>query len=257
MGEDVLLDVLFKDKPSGFFVEIGCIDGKRFSNSLTFEERGWNGLCIEAHAGYIDLLKRNRPNSIVVHCAVGEADEDNVPFFANSRGSLSTLDHSLETHFKEQFADFFTGFEEQHVNKRQLDTLFREHKISDIDFISLDIEGYEIEALKGLSLHKYRPRAFVVEADTKDQEARLDHILLSSGYIKSVSIGSNIFYVIDASLHKRIKGKVFHAQLIHTQHPLDDGQDELVSVQIKTKRSLFDKLSFIKKRLSTWLELKG
>ena len=71
-GEDFLLDRLLSDKKRGFFVEVGCIDGRRFSNTLIFEERGWRGLCVEAHTGYIELLRQNRPNSIVCHCAAGE-----------------------------------------------------------------------------------------------------------------------------------------------------------------------------------------
>jgi hypothetical protein len=95
-GEDFILNELLGNKKSGFFVEVGCIDGRRFSNTLLFEQMGWQGLCVEAHADYIEILERNRPNSIIYHGAVGEKDEPNVIFYANSRGSLSTLDRSKE-----------------------------------------------------------------------------------------------------------------------------------------------------------------
>jgi len=48
-GEDFILDLIFDHKKSGFFVEVGCIDGLRFSNTLFFEKLGWKGICIEAH----------------------------------------------------------------------------------------------------------------------------------------------------------------------------------------------------------------
>ena len=112
-GEDVILNELFKEQKNGFFVEVGCIDGKLFSNTLTFEEGGWKGICIEAHSGYIELLRKNHPKSIICHCAAAETDEDNVIFYANSRGSLSTLDKSKESEFRKRYNKFFTGFEEQ------------------------------------------------------------------------------------------------------------------------------------------------
>jgi FkbM family methyltransferase len=194
-GEDYILSEMFKDQKDGFFVEIGCIDGKRFSNTLTFEERGWKGMCVEAHSDYIDLLRKNRPGSLVCHCAVGEKDDDNVPFYANSRGSLSTLDISKEDFYREHYSKYFTGFEEQRVAIRTLTTLFREYEVAAIDIISIDIEGYEIEALKGLDLHRYRPRVILIESDSVEQENQIDEILSPRGYIKFVHVGENIIYI--------------------------------------------------------------
>lgn len=234
-GEDFILDKIFKDKKHGFFVEAGCIDGKRFSNTLTFEERGWVGLCVEAHSDYIKLLKQNRPRSIICHCAAGEKDEDEVIFFANSRGSLSTLDKSKESYFRENYGQYFTGFEEQNIKKRRLDTLFNEHNVTDIDFISLDIEGYEAEALKGLNLEKYKPTAFVIESDSQHHEEQLDELLIPSGYIKSVRLSQNIFYLIDSKLENRIKNIKTEIELTHTRHPLDASGDICIKVSINTK----------------------
>jgi FkbM family methyltransferase len=233
-GEDVILDLLFKNKESGFFVEVGCIDGRRFSNTLTFEERGWKGLCIEAHSSYIELLKKNRLNSIVVHCAAAEKDEDDVPFYANSRGSLSTLDVTKENYFRQNYGAWFTGFEKQTVNKRRLDSIFRQYGIKDIDILSLDIEGYEIEALKGIDLSDFRPLVFVIESDSQKHEIALDEILLSKGYTKFYRLSQNIFYLSDnckfaLNEFKREKINVF---LLHTQHPLDNDGDKKVSIDL-------------------------
>lgn len=236
-GEDFVLDQLFVDKKKGFFVEVGCIDGRRFSNTLSFEERGWKGLCVEAHSGYIDLLKRNRPNSIICHCAAGERDEDEVIFYANSRGSLSTLDRSKEDHFREKYREYFTGFQEQRVRKTRLDTLFHEHGIGEIDILSMDIEGYEFEALKGINFQQFRPKVLVVESDSLAHERRIDSVLIPNGYTKSVKIVQNILYLRDEKMEKRIKNKTFRVRLIHTRHPLDQGEDVIKETEIDTCRT--------------------
>ena len=49
-GQDRYIDKLLKGKRKGFFVEIGCHDGERFSNTLFLEkERGWTGFLVEAN----------------------------------------------------------------------------------------------------------------------------------------------------------------------------------------------------------------
>jgi FkbM family methyltransferase len=230
-GEDVILDALFRDKERGFFVEVGCIDGRRFSNSLTFEDRGWRGICVEAHAGYIELLTKNRPNSIVCHCAAGEIDEETT-FYANARGSLSTLDKSMEKRWKADYAEYFSGFEMQKVNKVRLSTLFDQLDAPDIDFLSLDIEGYELEALKGINFSKHRPAVLVVEVDAADHEVQIDAMLKAAGYAKSLRLGPNLFYFRDPEMVEIIAGKVLDAELCHTRHPLDEEPDKMVPAHI-------------------------
>ncbi|MBP1671696.1 MAG: hypothetical protein H6Q22_1268 [Bacteroidetes bacterium] len=231
-GEDVILNELFKGYDAGFFVEIGCIDGRRFSNTLTFEERGWRGLCVEAHADYIELLTRNRPNSIVCHCAVGEEDAEDVTFYANSRGSLSTLERGKEDFFRQRFGRWFTGFKQQKIQKRRMDTIFRANNLRDIDILSLDIEGYEAAALRGLNLNEFRPRVFVIEVDSKEDEIEIDRILIPKRYRKMFRLAQNVFYLspempsID-KIGRRIKAKV-----IHTQHPLDSTGDQVIEIEL-------------------------
>lgn len=232
-GEDALLDIIFQGQKEGFFVEVGCIDGRRFSNTLTFEERGWQGMCIEAHAGYIEMLTKNRPNSIVCHCAAGEADEDAV-FYANDRGSLSTLDKTKEKHFQRNYAPFFSGFEKQHVKKVRLSSLLDTCHVNEIDILSLDIEGYEVEAIKGLDLSRHRPKVMVIESDDHQHEAHLDELILPCGYTKSLKMYNNLFYFREKGLEKLLRGKRLCVQLVHTQHPLDKAGEKVKRVTIDT-----------------------
>jgi len=233
-GEDFILDQMLQGQSNGYFVEVGCIDGLRFSNTLTFEERGWKGICIEAHADYIEPLRRNRPGSIVVHCAAGEADESAVTFYANSRGSLSSLDKSRENDFKAHGA-YFQGFVEQKVEACRLDTLFHRHNVSVIDILSVDIEGYEVQAIRGLDLDRYRPRVMVIELERPQDEKAMDALLLSERYHKSVRLGANVFYVSDRTLDAGIREKVFEVELLHTPHILDGGPTQAKTVTIDTR----------------------
>lgn len=236
-GEDFILNEMFNGKKKGFFVEVGCIDGRRFSNTLVFEQLGWKGICIEAHEDYIELLKQNRSKSIVCHCAVADTDEDTVTFYANKRGSLSTLDRSAEARWQKDYSEYFTGFEEQVVQKRTLNSLFAEHGVKRIDVLSIDIEGYEVQALKGLDLQKYRPVVIVVESDSKEQETELDEILLGNGYKKSIRVSSNIFYLANSRrLEKKVLGKAYFIDIIHTGNPFFPEDDVRHKVKLDLQR---------------------
>lgn len=225
-GEDATLDRIFNYKENGVFVEVGCIDGRRFSNSLCFEERGWTGLCIEAHPDYIDLLTQNRPNSIVSACAAGDNDADEITFYANRRGSLSTLDKGQEERFRNDYAPYFSGFEEKSVPLRRLDSLFAEHHLEDIDFVSIDVEGTEVQVLKGIDFSRFRPAVFLIESDSPEQESELDEIMEAAGYHKGFAISCNIFYFRERELADQVEGSQINCELVHTGNPLD-GDDDL------------------------------
>lgn len=227
-GEDALILAAFEDTPRGRFVEVGCIDGRRFSNTLALEERGWSGVCVEAHAGYIDLIRRNRPGCIVVHAAVADRDEPEVPFYANARGALSTLDKSLETRWRRDYAPWFSGFTEQRVPMKRLGTILDDAGVREIDVLSIDIDGTDAAALRGLDLARHRPALIVIEADDDQARREIDALTLPAGYASGPYIGGNAFYFRDRSRLDRIRGRRFEGRVNHTQHPLDTVGDALV-----------------------------
>jgi FkbM family methyltransferase len=234
-GEDFLLSQYFKGA-NGFFVEIGCIDGRRFSNTYFFELRGWKGLCVEAHQDYVSLLKANRPNSTVIHCAVGEVDEDQAVFYANARGTLSSLDPTTEERWRRDYADYFSGFQEQRVAKRTLTTIFTEAGVSDIDILSLDIEGYEVEALRGLDFKKFSPAVLVVESDSDEHRKKISALVTPHGYRLALEFSGNMYYSRRPDFKEAVSGKYFpEVTLTQTQHPLDKNGDVRRTLSIDTR----------------------
>lgn len=228
-GEDALILAAFEDVPRGVFVEVGCIDGRRFSNTLALEERGWRGVCVEAHADYIDLIRANRPASLVVHAAAGDRDANDVPFYANARGSLSTLDPSLEERWRRDYAPWFSGFTEQRVPMRTISTILDDANVDLVHVLSIDVEGCDALALSGLDLARHRPDLVVIEADDPEAREQIDAMLLPAGYLPGPIVGGNGFYFRDAQRLARVRGRRFEGFLMHTRHPLDQGEDERVA----------------------------
>ena len=92
-GEDYLVWKLLdrQQRASGYYVEVGALDGRRFSNSYAFEQIGWPGICVEAHPDYYQQARRNRPGATVVHAACCDRDDHAITFHANARGTLSAI----------------------------------------------------------------------------------------------------------------------------------------------------------------------
>lgn len=226
-GEDIIIDAAFAGRATGYFVEVGCIDGRRFSNTLSLEERGWRGMCLEAHPDYIDLVRANRPRSTVVHCAAAERDEVLVDFYANARGALSTLERSREAEFAARFPAHFAGFETRRVPMRSVSSLLDEHGVAEVDVLSIDVDGGDERVLAGLDLTRHRPELIVIEADTGAAADAIDGILLPAGYERGFSLSTNVFYFRETERLARVRGRTFQCRVVHTRHPLDQGEDEV------------------------------
>jgi FkbM family methyltransferase len=223
-GEDILLWQLFdtQQKP-GVFVEVGALDGIRYSNTYSFEQAGWTGICVEAHPDYIEIVRKNRPHSTVVFAAAGNEDKT-VTFHTNKRGSLSSLDSSLKDYF-ETYGEYFTGFEPVEVAMKRLDTILADANIqSPIDILSVDVEGAELLVLQGLDIERYQPRVIVLEAINAEKLAECDQHLASFGYQNARRVSSNSFYARDARDIAILREASIKGELLIYPHPLDGDQ---------------------------------
>lgn len=199
-GEDYLLWRLFRRKKQGYFVEVGALDGIRFSNSYLFEQHGWSGICVEPHPGFYGKLKENRQGSFCIQAAAG-SKEGQLPFFAEPKGEFSTL--LRENTQKESLRNKMAGYKEILVDVFPLDAILNNQSApTSIDFISIDVEGAEPEVLAGLSLETYSPRCLVIEANGEKMNKIIDSFMSTNGYHKAGRLSkTNNFYcrkIIDA-----------------------------------------------------------
>ena len=238
-GEDYLLWKLFAEQEEpGFFVEVGALDGLRFSNTYSFEQKGWRGICIEAHPEYVELLRENRPGSKCVFAAIGDFDGE-VSFYMNKRGSLSTLDPSLELVFQDRFGGYFSGFEETQIPMKTLNTVLEQLDAPvPLDIVSIDVEGAEMRVLEGFDLAHFRPRVMVIEAIDNLRESDLDLYLERYGYYKSRVLGENGIYCRSQSDARMLSNTNGNVQLSVYPHPHDDLPIRVRQVQINRSTAI-------------------
>jgi len=162
IGQDeYYINNISKGKRNGVYLDIGANDGKHGSNTATLEyEYGWTGLCIEPNPKLIQSLTESRPNSIIVHKAVwtspGKVNIEIPLSFKGSEppdqlGRITGIERN-ETSFKKFFDK---GYETFTVDSDTVTNIVKEtmELPITIDYMSLDTEGAELEALQSIDFN--------------------------------------------------------------------------------------------------------
>lgn len=139
----------------GFFVDVGANHPYRGSQTWHLERRGWRGILVEPLPENADRLREARTATVfAVACSSPENAGQVLPFYA--AGELSGLK-------REQMAPWA---EPQVINVpiRTLDSLLEEAEAPQpLDFLSVDVEGHEIEVLRGFDFARWAPRLILME----------------------------------------------------------------------------------------------
>lgn len=160
-GEDMILRRFFADKRSGFFVDVGAHHPQRFSNTYYFYKRGWSGINIDAMPGSMGPFNRLRPRDINVEAAIAREPKD-LTFFIFDEPALNTLDEGL-ARSREDLG--YRIVANQTVRTRPLSDLLAEHVPAGqpIDFLSVDVEGFDLDVLKSNDWERFRPTYILIE----------------------------------------------------------------------------------------------
>jgi len=187
-SESRLVWEFFQRKTDGVFVEVGANHPTKESQTWFLEQQGWSGVLIEPNPDLFKLLCEQRPRSRAVQAAVG-AQTGEVELLLGLDDLHSTLAPVL--------GDPLSG-KKVRVPLRTLESIFAEAGVTTVNFLSIDVEGMELQVLQGLNLEKYAPGLILLE------EHRLDYkkhfYLRRHGYRLVKRTGRNNWYVPPGSL---------------------------------------------------------
>lgn len=185
---DLRLIAALGDEPPGFFVELGAHDGVTQSNSVLLEKRGWKGLLIEANPASYARCVKARPGMIVEHAACVAADFAGSHVLLTDVGLMAlTTRSSISASEREDWLQRGEGFARR---KRQdiavravtMTSLLDQHGINRVDLLLLDVEGAEVDVLRGLDFTRHAPRLILAEDAYTDE---VETYLAGHGYFRS------------------------------------------------------------------------
>jgi FkbM family methyltransferase len=165
----------------GFFVEAGANDGFQQSNTYALERiHGWNGVLVEPVPELAREAARERA-ARVFNCALVARGFPDDSLTLRYGGLMTVVAGAREDEHEWVGAAHAVAQEEpEHafaVAARTLSSILDEVDATQVDLLSLDVEGYEAEALRGLDFDRHAPRLLIVEARNEDARAAVEEVL--------------------------------------------------------------------------------
>lgn len=183
-GEDRVLERYFGTCGPGFYVDVGAHHPHRFSNTYLFYKRGWRGINIDAMPGSMEPFKRMRVRDINLEMGVGAASAV-AKFYVFSEPALNTFDEAIaKSHENSEYK--ITRIVDVPIER--LEDILARHLPQGmaIDFLTIDVEGLDLQVLQSNDWTRFRPKVVLVEAvgnDLNDIAAiPTAHFLITNGY---------------------------------------------------------------------------
>jgi FkbM family methyltransferase len=195
-GEDVFLDQLTNSKKNGFYVDVGAHHPFRFSNTYRLYLNGWHGLNIDPNPEVEIQFKTFRPRDKTWTGGISDHN-GSAQFYRFNEPALNTLNPNRA---KELAADSpYKLIQEATIPIKTLTQVLDEiHAPNSFDFLNIDVEGAELQVLKGFDFKKYRPQIIFIESLSRNDMNHNDPVqslLVQNGYQMIASFSRTLVYI--------------------------------------------------------------
>jgi FkbM family methyltransferase len=190
--EDIILEGMLVHVKKGFYVDVGANDPDTDSVTKRFYLKGWSGINIEPNRFLYERLVQERTRDRNLCVGVG-AKNATASFREYPAGNgLSTFSNFMKKENTQN--DSAQKYLDYEVEIKTLATIFAEQKVKTIDFLKIDVEGYEWEVIKGNDWNTYRPKVVCIEANHGKNLQDWQAFLVKQGYLRVFFDGLNEYY---------------------------------------------------------------
>ena len=193
--EDVLLNRVFQDKKSGFYIDIGAHHPLYDSVTKSFYDSGWHGINIEPVNSFFELLQKERNSDINLNCAISDI-EGELDFFELIGSGFSTFNKLMAEKLATQHNLDLVQYK---VSTLTLADICHKYVDGVIDFLKIDVEGWEEKVIFSNDWLKFRPIIIIIEATIPNSpircQTKIPEFLQSHHYQKVYFDGLNDFYL--------------------------------------------------------------
>lgn len=195
-GEDLILARLFEGTKQGFYIDIGAHHPYRFSNTYFFYKKGWTGINIDAMPNSMAIFNRKRPKDINIEAAISDMP-NTLTYYAFEEPALNTID---EEGYKLHAANGSKLAFKKEIFTQRLDEILTKHLPLNqaINFMSVDVEGHDLQVLKSNDWRRFRPKIVLAEVLLKHMDEimndKVHHYLTQQGYVLVAKSVNTCFY---------------------------------------------------------------
>jgi FkbM family methyltransferase len=182
-NEELLIRDFFQDRRGGFFLDVGASDWKDDSTTALLEERlGWSGIAVDANPEFREGYVQHRPRTRYFTFFVSDKADEKADFYiVDAATKESTGVRERMDLYRQAFGDGV--YRKVEVQTTTVNALLDHEKVTKVDFLSLDIEGYEPMALAGFDIDRFRPDLACVEVKGATEDA-IDGFFAAHGYVE-------------------------------------------------------------------------
>jgi FkbM family methyltransferase len=197
-GEDMVLNRIFGNKSTGYYIDVGAHHPMRFSNTYLFYNKGWCGINIDAMPGSMKLFEKWRSRDI--NLEMGVAQKDGIlDYYVFNEPALNSFSAKLSKEVNLAANKYYVK-EVIKVEVKPLNQILNRHLSGQkIDFMSVDVEGFDLDVLQSNDWLKYRPRIVLVEIfQSSLHELEQDPVtkyLKEQGYALYAKTVNTVFFV--------------------------------------------------------------
>jgi FkbM family methyltransferase len=188
--EDVLLWRGLGSAGGGFYIDVGAAHPIQDSVTQLFYERGWNGINIEPHPRFFPLLVAQRPRDLNLQIGISDRPGRLIFYEDTELAGNSSFDARIAERRRAEGVEII----EHELEVRTLAQVCQEYVDGEIDFLKIDVEGFERQVLAGADFNRFRPRVLVIEANEIES---WEGSLRAAGYVKTLFEGVNAVFVRD------------------------------------------------------------
>ncbi len=174
------------------------------SQSWHLEEKlNWKCILIEPNPDLATKTKLLRPKATIINCACASNDkrgemELHIPLSNNDE--VITGHASLEKNADEHN---YKKYKSINVKTETLTNILKQEGIENVDFLSIDVEGAELDVLKGIDFQLFKPKLILLE--DKHLYLTKHRFLKKKGYILTRRLNRNCWYIRKGSPIPKVK----------------------------------------------------
>ncbi|MFZ5765135.1 MAG: FkbM family methyltransferase [Thermodesulfobacteriota bacterium] len=191
------------------YLDIGANDPVRLNNTYLLYKKGGRGVLVEPDPALCRRLSRRRKGDVVLQAGIGS--------IGSSEARLYCFDNAYLNTFSREEADKIEQYGKHRVVRTEtvrlldVNTILADYFDHGPDFLSLDVEGFDLEILAALDFNRFRPRVLCVETliytedNTEKKREEIFSLMEGNGYLLYGDTYINSIFVDREKWRNRIR----------------------------------------------------